>query len=266
MTQQTFLHARELGFSSINIDLIYGLPFQTISTFEETISHIIDLRPDRIALFSYAQVPDIKPHQKAIREETLPTTEEKFRIYTCARSKLTCSGYVAIGMDHFALHTDELAIGYANKTLSRNFQGYTILKTDTLLGLGMTSIGSFQHAYVQNKKTLADYYAAIDQGMLPAHLGCALSQDDLIRRHVIQTLMCRFELDKRSFEETFQISFDRYFEDAASAFLPLIEDGLVQDTKDHFLVTRTGELFVRNIASIFDAYYATSSKHHSKGI
>lgn len=263
MTEKTFYKARDLQFQSINIDLIYGLPYQTKETFQETVRHILHMRPDRIALFSYAQIPDLKPHQKAIRKDALPTTEEKFQIYLSARSKFVEAGYIPIGMDHFAHHTDELALAYDKKTLSRNFQGYTVLKTDTLLGLGVTSIGQMKGAYFQNVKTLDEYYSKLDQGLHPIYRGCILSQDDLIRQYVIQTLMCTFHIDKAAFQNRFGLDFDSYFQVDLDFYEQM---GLLRNTEQLLQVSSTGELFIRNIASCFDAYYKPQAYQFSKGI
>jgi oxygen-independent coproporphyrinogen III oxidase len=254
VTRDTYYHAKTLGFSSINIDLIYGLPYQTYETFKETIHKIIDLAPDRIALFSYAKVPWLKPHQKAIKDETLPTTEEKFRIYLFARRALVEAGFKAIGMDHFANNGDELAIAFNKKTLQRNFQGYTVFDVEDLLGFGVTSIGYVQGSYVQNNKELDEYYSAIDDERLPLCRGRVLNEDDHIRRFVIQRLMCRFSVDKEEFYTRFTKQFNDYFAQEFELLQPLFADGLVADCKNELVVTTKGELFVRNIASSFDKY------------
>lgn len=264
MTQWTYEKARSLGFKGINIDLIYGLPFQTVSTFKETIEHILQMRPDRISLFSYAKVPWLKPHQKAIKEESLPAVEEKFAIYAHARASLVESGYVAIGMDHFSLEEDEITQGYRNKTLQRNFQGYSLKLAEEMLSFGASSIGFAQKTYVQNFKELASYYQALDQNLLPIHRGKVLTEDDLLRKWVIHTLMCDFELDKRVFASLFSIPFDIYFSDTLNALSQLERDGLVINTPDKVSVTPLGELFVRIIASSFDAYLSAQTSEKPK--
>ena len=266
VTQDTYYKARELQFESINIDLIYGLPFQTESSFSHTVDAILELRPDRIALFSYAQVPHLKPHQKAIREEWLPSTEEKFRIYLLARRRFVEAGYKAIGMDHFALPDDELARGYLNKTLHRNFQGYTVFEAENLLPLGMTSIGYVEGAFVQNAKDLEEYMQKMDQGILAVKRGKELSLDDHIRRYTILSLMCHFEVDKLEFEKRFEISFDSYFEKELHQLSTFYERGFLQESSSKLLVTPLGELFIRNIASNFDSYLNTLSTPFSKAI
>jgi oxygen-independent coproporphyrinogen-3 oxidase len=247
MTKETFLLAKELGFSNINIDLIYGLPFQTRHSFQNTISQIIELKPDRIALFSYAKVPWLKPHQKAIKEETLPSFEEKFFIYAQAREQLLQNGYVAIGMDHFALEKDALAIAYKHKKLTRNFQGYSVQAAPEMIGLGLTAVGFVQGGYFQNHKHLADYTHSISRGILPTHRGFVLSEEDLLRKKLIHSLMCHFELEKQG-------EFLPCFSGLHTELLQLETLGLVRNTPDMLYVTALGELFVRNIAVLFDSY------------
>lgn len=254
LTETTFHQARALGFSSINIDLIYGLPYQTLSTFEETSNKIKQLGPDRIALFSYAKVPWLKPHQKAIKDDTLPSLEEKFRIYLQARQAFVHAGYKAIGMDHFALLEDELVVAYENKTLKRNFQGYTALAADDLIGFGITSIGYVGGAYFQNKKELKDYYAAIKERDLPAFRGIILSEDDLVRKYVIEQLMCCFRVDKNEVSDRYSLNFDSYFAIEIERLQKYIDLQLLVIESGQIRATEAGELFIRNISSSFDKY------------
>lgn len=260
MTLDTYLQARNLGFSGINIDLIYGLPYQTIETFKETIEKIIDLRPDRIALFSYAKVPWLKPHQKAIPDEALPSLDDKFAIYLQARDRLQKAGFQAIGMDHFALATDTLYTGYKERSLQRSFQGYTTSFADHFLGFGVTSIGYAAQSYVQNVKELSEYYQAIDERLLPVYRGRTLNHDDLIRRYVIFELMCRFCIDKKEFLQKFSLSFDEVFSEEKKRLDELQE--LFIETDEFFQVLPKGELFIRNIASSFDRYLHDPSLNH----
>lgn len=252
MTQQTYEHARTLGFKGINIDLIYGLPHQTCKTFATTVEHILDMRPDRISLFSYAKVPWLKPHQKALPDSTLPSVEEKFQIYAHARHRFVQEGYVAIGMDHFSLAEDEIALAYHTKTLQRNFQGYSLKLAEDMLSFGASSIGYAQDTYVQNLKELPAYYAALDANQLPIHRGKILSAEDHLRKWVIHTLMCDFELDKRVFHQRFHTKFDIHFKDVLLE--PLESDGLIVNNHEKIVVTELGELFVRVVAMAFDAY------------
>ncbi len=259
MTKTTYEMARQLGFDGINIDLIYGLPYQTIETFHDTVAKMIAMRPDRISLFSYAKVPWLKPHQNAIKEETLPDASAKFQIYTEAREAFIQSGYVAIGMDHFALERDELSTCYHEKRLQRNFQGYAVQYAHDQIGFGVTAIGFVQNCYAQNIKKLPDYYAALDNNTLPIHLGKELSEDDKMRKWLIHTIMCRFELDKKEFEALWQRPFDFDVQE-------LIDDGLIEQTADKLLVTPLGELFIRLVAMQFDAYIKPKAKLFSQSI
>ncbi len=254
MTVQTYRKARELGFCGINLDLIYGLPFQTIESFRKTIEKIILLKPDRISLFSYAKVPWLKPHQKAIKEETLPEELEKFQIYVEARERLMQSGYVAIGMDHFSLSTDSLALAYQNKQLTRNFQGYSLNLAEDMIGYGITSIGFVENIYFQNVKSLEDYRKMISSKEFPIYRGYRLNEDDLVRKWVIQTIMCHFILDKKEFEKRFLVPFDVYFRHELSEMDRLKQEGLLEETSDLLIPTAIGRLFIRLVASVFDAY------------
>ncbi len=266
MTKTTFFLAKQLQFQGINVDLIYGLPYQNKESFTQTVEEILMLRPDRIALFSYAKIPWLKKHQKAIAEEWLPSTEEKFAIYENARKAFIDSGYIAIGMDHFALPHDELAISYKNKTLQRNFQGYTVKRADTTLGFGVTAIGFAQNMYMQNHKELKSYYEALEKNILPVLRGKALTAQDCLRKWVIHTLMCHFELDKAQFSEKFKEDFDLYFTTLSAHLYKLEEEGLITNTKIALKVTPLGELFVRNIAVIFDAYLPEQTQKFSYSI
>ncbi|NGX55019.1 MAG: Oxygen-independent coproporphyrinogen-III oxidase [Chlamydiae bacterium] len=251
MTEETYLCARELGFEGINLDLIYGLPYQTRKSFSRTVETILTLRPDRIALFSYAKVPWLKPHQKAIRDETLPSTEEKFKIYEAARQAFIENGYVAIGMDHFALETDEMARAYHDKTLRRNFQGYTVEHAEDSIGFGITAIGYLEKSYFQNLKGLVPYYTSLNNAELPICRGLILNKEDLIRKWVIHTLMCTFELNKEEFAQKFGLNFDHHF---AHELEKLEESELIHITPQKLIATPLGELFIRNSAMVFDDY------------
>ncbi|MDE3045378.1 MAG: oxygen-independent coproporphyrinogen III oxidase [Verrucomicrobiota bacterium] len=255
MTFQTYAKAKELGFVGINIDLIYGLPLQTPASFRETAKALMELKPDRIAFFSYAKIPWIKEHQKAIREEDLPSTEEKFQIYVEAREIFLEAGYTAIGMDHFARKEDELTLAYQEGRLTRNFQGYSVQKADDMLGIGITSIGYLSGAYLQNVKTLEEYHERIEKGMLPIFRGCVLSEEDHRRRWVIQELMCRFRIDKEAFEKTFGLSFDLHFAKEKTLLDPL----LAEEDCGEVRATPLGRLFIRLLAACFDQYLASGT-------
>lgn len=254
MTREVLDWAHEVGFESVNLDLIYGLPHQTMASFEKTLERIIDIDPDRIAVFNYAHVPWLKKHMALIRAEDLPTPEEKLRISVRTIEMLNAAGYRYVGMDHFAKPDNELALAQQNKSLYRNFQGYTTHAGTDLYGFGITSIGQFDRMYAQNVKTLPEYYEAMDAGHLATHVGYRLSDDDLLRRDVIMTLMCDFELDKRAIEQKWNIVFDDYFPDAYERLQELVDDNLVSVTDDRITVNGTGILVIRNAAMAFDAY------------
>lgn len=211
MTVSTFLHARRLGFDGINIDLIYGLPLQTQESFQKTAVKILELKPDRISFFSYAKVPWLKAHQKAIREADLPSSLEKFQIYATTRRFLMENGYVAIGMDHFAQQSDTLAEAYREERLIRNFQGYSVGASDDLIGLGVSAIGFVNGMYVQNVKSIEEYESQLEKGHLPILRGFLLGADDVVRKWVIGQMMCCFRVDKEAFEREFHVPFDHYF-------------------------------------------------------
>ncbi|MCC7203354.1 MAG: oxygen-independent coproporphyrinogen III oxidase [Nitrospirae bacterium] len=245
---------RDLGFESINVDLIYGLPFQTADSFKETVDRIIAINPERIAVFNYAHVPWMKKHQKMIHEEDLPKGREKLEILKMVIEKFTGAGYVYIGMDHFAKPDDELCIAQREKTLYRNFQGYTTKAGCDLYGFGMTSISMVGNCYAQNLKALNDYYAAVSAGRLATHRGYELTDDDILRRHIITRLMCDFELVKHEVESKYNISFDDYFSDALKRLVAFQDDGLLKLQPDRIEISDSGRILVRNIAMVFDAY------------
>ncbi len=254
ITRQAIDWARELGFKSINLDLIYGLPFQTIESFERTLDKVIELSPERLAVFNFAYVPWLKPHQRVIKKEDLPTPDVKLKILKMTIEKLTEAGYVYIGMDHFAKPDDELAIAQREKTLYRNFQGYSTRAGADLYAFGMSAISQFQNIYAQNYKELKDYYSRIDEGKFPTAVGYRMNQDDIIRKHVIMRLMCDMELTKSEVEEKFNIKFDEYFADSIQKLNEFVEDALVELSDDKIVVSLMGRLVIRNIAMCFDAY------------
>jgi len=256
MTVSTYRWARELGFNGINLDLIYGLPLQNVESFTKTIEKILEMKPDRIALFSYAKIPWLKPHQKAIPDTLLPTTLEKFTMYTQARKILMEGGYQVIGMDHFSLPQDSLAVAYGQNKLIRNFQGYSVGFASDMIGLGMSSIGRVENIYFQNKKTIAEYEEDIAQGNLPVGLGYILNEEDKLRSWVIQKVMCHFAVNKKEFLEEFGCLFDLFFLKQRKELDILKADGLIEETEESLVVTSIGKLLVRLVASVFDAYLA----------
>ena len=254
-TRDLHLYLRELGFESINFDFIYGLPHQTTESFRKTIELALELRPDRVACYSYAFVPWIKAHQKAIRLEDLPPREVKLELFGIAYELFTGAGYQQIGMDHFALRNDSLAVAAREHTLFRNFMGYTTHPARDSVGFGVSSIGDLGGAFAQNTKKLNRYKDALDKGLPPIERGFERSRDDEIRRDVIQSLMCNFHLDIRALERQYQLDFASYFADSLSR---LDEgpgaNGFVTRTPDAITVTDSGRLFVRNVCMEFDAY------------
>ncbi|OCQ99418.1 oxygen-independent coproporphyrinogen III oxidase [Nostoc sp. MBR 210] len=253
-------------FDSVNVDLIYGLPYQTLQTFRDTIRKTVALDPDRIVVFNFAYVPWLKPAQKNIPPEALPKPQEKLEILKMTIEELTSSQYLFIGMDHFAKSNDELAIAQRNRTLQRNFQGYTTHAGTDLFGFGSTSISMLNDAYVQNHKHLKDYYQAVTNNVLPVSKGIKLTQDDIIRRDVIMCIMSHFQLYKQDIEEKYHINFDEYFSQELSALQPLVEDGLLKLSAHHLQITDIGRLLVRNIAVVFDAHNQQQDKQFSRAI
>jgi oxygen-independent coproporphyrinogen-3 oxidase len=252
-------HCRSLEFSGVNFDLIYGLPCQTVETFQTTIDKVIKLRPDRIAIFSFAFLPQIRANQRSITPELLPTPEDKFQMFVNAREQLTCHGYVAIGLDHFALPEDPLSQSLKTGTLHRNFQGYTDHEGNEVIALGMTSISALNVGYFQNAKTLPEYLAAITGGRLSTCRGAHVTPDDCKRRYVIEQIMCQGRCAKADFEHTWSESFDRYFHASLERLHPLVKDGLVELSDAEIFVTNTGRLFLRPIAACFDTTLPTTA-------
>ncbi|MFM9971305.1 MAG: oxygen-independent coproporphyrinogen III oxidase [Burkholderiales bacterium] len=246
--------ARAHGFRSINFDLIYGLPRQTIAGFERTLDQVCDAAPDRIALYSYAHLPTVFMPQRRIAAAELPTPEVKLRLFTLAIEKFTAAGYVYIGMDHFAKPEDDLAVAQRQGRLTRNFQGYSSAGDTDIVGLGVSAIGSIGPAYSQNHKTLEQYYACLDAGVLPVMRGLQASADDLVRRAVIQSLACHGRVAKESISIAHLIDFDRYFERELKDLQALRDDGLVELDAEWVNVTPAGRLLVRAVCMVFDRY------------
>ncbi|MCI0696108.1 oxygen-independent coproporphyrinogen III oxidase [candidate division KSB1 bacterium] len=253
-TRWTMDTLRELGFNSINLDLIYGLPFQTEDSFDRTLDLIVGMNPDRLAVFNYAHVPWMKKHQQVIKPETLPKPEEKLRILKRTIEKLAEAGYVYIGMDHFAKPDDELAAAQKAKTLYRNFQGYSTHAGCDLYAFGISGISQLQNVYAQNLKDIPPYYQRLNNRQLPTSRGYKLTSDDHLRRHVIMRLMCDMMLDKREVEKNFAIVFDDYFAGALAKLEEFRDDDLLALDADTIQITPFGRLFIRNIAMAFDAY------------
>ncbi|CAA6800837.1 MAG: Coproporphyrinogen III oxidase, oxygen-independent (EC [uncultured Campylobacterales bacterium] len=253
--------ARGNGINSINVDLIYGLPLQSVESFANTIDLILELDPERIAVFNYAHVPWIRKTMNKINEDDLPKTAVKLEILKYTINHLSNNGYKMIGMDHFAKVDDELFKSLQNHSLHRNFQGYSTKSGSNLIGIGLSSIGNGDDYYAQNYKTIPEYENAIDSGKLPLHRGVSLSVDDVIRKEVIMKLMSNFHLDIISFEAKFDIKFFDYFKDGIKQLRELEEENLVEITPEFINVKQTGVMLIRNIVMVFDAYYANKTKN-----
>ena len=246
--------AREAHFKSVSVDLIYGLPLQTVASFDTTLSKIIALRPDRIAAYSYAHLPELVRAQRLIRREDMPPPERKMELLELTIQRLTAAGYVYIGMDHFALPQDELSRARERGSLQRNFQGYSTHADCDLIGLGVSSIGKVGDSYSQSVKELSQYYARIDQGLLPVHRGYRLSADDVLRREVISALMCQGRVDFAATEARHGIRFREYFAESLTRLEEHLADGLVRIEDGALLLLPQGQLMLRSVAMAFDAY------------
>nr|WP_314899864.1 oxygen-independent coproporphyrinogen III oxidase [uncultured Deefgea sp.] len=251
--------ARMYGFHSVSVDLIYGLPKQTAATIAETIDRVLLLKPDRIALYNYAHLPERFMPQRRINADELPSAEVKLDILQNSIEQLTQAGYVLIGMDHFALPNDDLAVAQRRGRLQRNFQGYSTHADCDLLAFGVSSIGKVGASYFQNVKTLDEYYAKLDEKAFPVERGLTMNRDDVIRRAAIQALMCQFQLFYQPFEVGYMIDFSDYFADELRLLQPLVVDGLLTLELDGIFVTPKGRMLIRSIAMVFDAYLRTKA-------
>jgi oxygen-independent coproporphyrinogen-3 oxidase len=263
MTKQLFDYSRELGFESINVDLIYGLPHQTVGSFSDTVDKIVEMNPDRIALFSYAHVPWLKKQQGSFARH-LPSPTEKFRIFAMAIERLTDAGYRYIGMDHFVRPGDELARAQDERTLHRNFQGYTTKAGCDLLGMGVSSISVLDDAYAQNRRDLFGYSETVDSGRWPTMRGMYVTAEDKLRRSVINRILCHTIIVKSEVEAEFGIDFDEHFAHEMAELNELAGDGLVRLDRGHIEVLPLGRIFIRNVAMAFDAYLQKPSVQERK--
>lgn len=252
--------AREAEFRSISVDLIYGLPLQTVTSFNTTLDKIIALRPDRIAAYSYAHLPKLVRAQRLIRPEDMPPPERKLELLELTIRRLCSAGYVYIGMDHFALPEDELAQARINDTLQRNFQGYSTHADCDLIGLGVSSIGKVGDTYSQNVKELSQYYAYLNKDELPLHRGYQLNADDRLRRDVISTLMCHNRIDIATIEQQHGINFNEYFADALVQLQEQVADGLLTINDEAIVLLDQGNLMMRSVAMAFDAYLGAKQR------
>jgi len=253
-TLEAIAEARGLGFRSINVDLIYGLPRQHVIGFNRTLDKVIDSRPDRVALYNYAHLPAVFKPQRRINEADLPSAETRVQLVSLAIRRLTGAGYAYIGMDHFALPGDQLAVAQRQGRLQRNFQGYSAGPDCDLLGLGISAIGQMGPTYSQNVKTLEEYYDRLERSMLPVLRGVELTADDVVRRAVIQCLMCRFEVPIESIEIAHLIEFRKYFAMELQDLEPFENAGMMTLDDKWLSVTALGRFFIRNICMVFDRY------------
>jgi oxygen-independent coproporphyrinogen-3 oxidase len=247
--ERVFADARDLGYLSVNVDLMYGLPTQTPDHLRRSVHRAVEMGADRLAIFGYAHVPWMKPHQKKLQAYGIPGQRERWQMATAAREVLMAEGFVPIGMDHFARPTDELAVAAEQKRLWRNFQGYTVLEPCDLAAIGVTSIGDIGGTYLQNVKRLSEYHAAIDDGRLPVEKGAARSAEDDARRQLINSIMCNLFVDLDA-----PLWKDMDFSPELGALAPLADDDLLHIDGRTLTVTERGRVFVRNIASVFDTY------------
>ena len=269
LIDQVYAWSRQLGFGSINLDLIVGLPHQTVASFSKTLDRVLAWSPDRLAVFSYAHVPWLKKHQKLIDETALPSFATRLDLQQLIYDRLGAAGYVNIGLDHFAKPTDEMVKAQQDKTLWRNFQGYTTHKHCDIYAFGASAISQTPEVYVQNEKNVKAYQAKVQATGLAVERGLRLSRDDRIRRDAITRLMCDLELDKAEFDRRWGVAFADYFADALVDLQPLQADGLVRLEPAKISVTDRGRLFLRNIAMCFDAYLkqaGTEKPRYSKTV
>jgi oxygen-independent coproporphyrinogen III oxidase len=261
LTRALVDEARRLGFASLNIDLIYGLPLQDAESFGRTVDEVIALRPDRVAAYSYAHVPWIRAHQKRLDPASLPAGEQKLGLFATAMDRFLAAGYQQIGMDHFARPGDDLATAAATGRLHRNFMGYTTRPAAEMVGLGVSSIGDVAGAFAQNAKKLSAYYEALDGGRFPIEKGYELDADDHLRRHVITRLMCQSELDVAATERQFGIRFEEYFaRELGELADDAVADGLIEIEPSRLRLTTPGRMLVRNVCMVFDRHLRARSE------
>lgn len=260
------VRARELGFQSTNLDLIYGLPFQTVESFMFTLQKVIELNPDRLSVFNYAHLPSRFAGQVKIKDKDLPSPETKLSILQNTIETLAAAGYKFIGMDHFAKPDDELAIAQQNGVLHRNFQGYTTQEECDLLGLGVSAISLLGDSYAQNQKELKQYYADVDEKGIALHKGLTLTEEDCLRRDVIKALICNFKLDYAAIEQQYHIDFNTHFAEDLALLKPLAEDGLADIRPNGITVSSKGRLLIRNICLCFDTYSRQQARRDRKSV
>ncbi len=266
MVRDRLLTARDVGIQSINMDLIYGLPFQTVKTFSDTLDKVVELRPDRLSIFNYAHLPERFKPQRRINEADLPSPAVKLDILQLTVEKLQQAGYVYIGMDHFALESDSMVKAQQEGTLQRNFQGYSTHADTDLVAIGVSSIGSIGDSYSQNSSNIDDYSASILAGKLPIVRGLVLTEEDLLRKQIINQLICHFRLDIPLVEQQWGISFKKYFSAELAQLKKMQEEGLLTIDNNTIEVEQKGRFLIRNVCMVFDAYLEKGSVKYSKVI
>lgn len=265
ITRDAVTWLRETGFNSVNLDLIYGLPHQTVETANATLDRVLELSPDRLAVFSYAHIPWLKPAQKILENSgAMPSPEQKVALFETILARLGGAGYDAIGLDHFAKADDELAVAFREGKLQRNFQGYSTHPELPMLGLGVSSISQTAESFHQNEKELPGYYAAIDAGRLPVAKGLRLTDEDRRRATIIRTLMCEMTLDYAKLSAALGLDFENTYAAELAKLAPLAADGLIALAPGRASVTPVGRFFLRNLAMVFDQYLETAANRHSK--
>jgi oxygen-independent coproporphyrinogen-3 oxidase len=262
LTQSVIESARRCEFKSINIDLIYGLPLQTVSSFAETLETLIELNPDRIALYNYAHLPHRFPPQRRIKAADLPEAEEKLSILQYSIERLTQAGYVYIGMDHFARPDDELAVAQHKGTLHRNFQGYSAHSNCDSVAMGVSAISNIGDHFCQNTTDINVYHEQLRENKLPIYRGYETRSSDILRRYIIQQLICFFRLDIGNIEQRWSIKFNDYFAPELKRLEPMQVDGLLVVTNDEIRVLDEGRLLVRNICMVFDRFINPQVKYN----
>lgn len=265
-TLKTINEARQYGFHSINVDLIYGLPKQTVASFCDTINKIIEINPDRIAIYNYAHLPSLFKTQKQIDENELPSSGKKLEILGKSIEYLKAAGYVYIGMDHFAKPDDDLAIAQRKGNLYRNFQGYSTHSNCDVVGFGVTAISKISNSYSQNVRTIEEYHALLEENKIPILRGYRLTSDDELRREVITQLICHFEVNFHKFEDLFKVDFNQYFSKELATLSSMQKDGLLVINDDSIEVLPAGRFLIRNICAAFDTFLKDNIYQFSKTI
>ncbi len=261
-TKDVIEYVRKKGCSSVNIDILYGLPNQTLASFSKTLDSVISLKPDRIALYGYAHVSWIKRAQKLLESYNIPSPDKRIQLFLLGINKLSCAGYKYIGMDHFSLPTDSLYKSFKNKTLSRNFMGYSTTKGCRVVGIGASSISSLLSGYYQNEKDVKKYISFLGSNnkLLPISKGVIKSKEDCLRGEIIEQILCLNSLDIKTLEKRWNISFSKIFKKELLNLTPFFEDGLLEIKENTITLTKKGRLFSRNIASTFDQYLTPQKK------